>query len=174
MSLNPAPVMNKITEHCQNHKGYSAKKVLRLIKDIKNVALNDDERDFLKSYNVKQAMMWCLDKNPQINSETNLLMSTLHKIQEFYQQGTLPSFLEPQRNLIYKMTKQGRSGIASTKIVEIMNNVSNYMDQIEDVQSVNKFGISEVRNNLGLMAYPLQLPIVLNKYSRDCGWPRRP
>ena len=73
LSINSAPVMQNIFNHFSSR--CSAGKILRLIKDIKNVALVGAEKDFLKSYNVKQAMIWSLYQNPYIHSEPDLLVA---------------------------------------------------------------------------------------------------
>ena len=82
LSINSAPVMQNIFNHFSSR--CSAGKILRLIKDIKNVALVGEEKDFLNSYNVKQAMIWCLHQNPDIPSEPDIIE----------EKKTLPSFLE--------------------------------------------------------------------------------
>ena len=69
LSINSAPVMQKAIDHFEKlDPKCSVKKVLRIIKDIKNVALSGKDKDFLKSYNVKQAMLWCIHENPGLSS----------------------------------------------------------------------------------------------------------
>ena len=58
VSLNSAPLIEKLVTHFHKiEPKCSVRKVLRLIKDIKNVALEGEEKEFLKSYNVKQALL---------------------------------------------------------------------------------------------------------------------
>ena len=168
LSLNSAPVMQKVINHfLQLEPKCSVTKVLRLIKDIKNVALEGNEKDFLKSYNVKQAMLWCIDENPSISTEANLLIKTLDKMIQFYQQNTLPSFLEPKRNLIFKMSRNRQLEVAKERVMDILKNVNSYLDKIKDVQTKNRKGVAEVRNMLAPMAPILLFPMVSEKISEE-------
>ena len=168
LSLNSAPVMQKVIHHFEHlEPKCSVHKVLRLIKDIKNVALEGNEKNFLKSYIVKQAMLWCVDENPTISTEADLLMSTIMKIVHFYQQENLPSFLEPNRNLIFKFAKNKQLEVAKTRVIDILTNVESYLDKIKDVQANIRKGISEVRNHLAPVAPILLFPLVSQKISEQ-------
>ena len=90
LSINSAPVMQNIFNHFSSR--CSARKILRLIKDIKNVASVGAEKDFLKSYNVKQAMIWSLYQNPYIHSEPGLLVVTLNKMLGFFERKPYLAF----------------------------------------------------------------------------------
>ena len=97
LSVNSAPVMDKIRKHFNNlHPRASMRKVLRLIKDLKNVALEGKEKDFLKSYNVRQALIWSIHENPSIKTEEEILISTLTKIIQFYQKDNFRASWSPR------------------------------------------------------------------------------
>ena len=72
------------------------RKVLRLIKDLKNVALEGKEKDLLKSYNVRQALIWSIHENPSIKTEEEILISTLTKIIQFYQKDIFQASWSPR------------------------------------------------------------------------------
>jgi len=165
LSINSAPVMQNIFNHLGSR--CSARKILRLIKDIKNVALVGTERDFLKSYNVKQAMIWCLHQNPDIHSEPDLLVATLNKMLEFFEKKTLPSFLEPKRNLIYKMAKNGKLEDAKRRVIDILSNMESYLGQITAEQRRNRKGIEDVQQLIKPMASFLLLPVISDKISKS-------
>ena len=165
LSINSAPVMQNIFNHLGSR--CSARKILRLIKDIKNVALVGTERDFLKSYNVKQAMIWCLHQNPDIHSEPDLLVATLNKMLEFFEKKTLPSFLEPKRNLIYKMAKNGKLEDAKRRVIDILSNMESYLGQITAEQRQNRKGIEDVQQLIKPMASFLLLPVISDKISKS-------
>ena len=104
LSLNPAPVFDKVTRHLKENHGCDAKKVLKLVKDLKRVALEGRDQDFLKSYNVKQALMHWADRNESQNiAEANLLLAILKKVSKFFE-AFFPSFLEERCNLIFNFT----------------------------------------------------------------------
>lgn len=163
LSLNPAPVMQKIFDHLGSK--CNAKKILRLIKDIKNAALIGNEKDFLKSYNVKQAMIWSIHQNPNICSEKDLLMATLSQMLDSYQRKILPSFLEPQRNLIYKMANNEKLEMAKRRIIDIMSNIESYIGKIKAGQRRNRKGIMDVQQLIKPMASFLLLPIISDNIS---------
>ena len=165
LSINSAPVMQNIFNHLGSR--CSARKILRLIKDIKNVALVGTERDFLKSYNVKQAMIWCLHQNPDIHSEPDLLVATLNKMLDFFEKKTLPSFLEPKRNLIYKMAKNGKLEDAKRRVIDILSNMESYLGQITAEQRRNRKGIEDVQQLIKPMASFLLLPVISDKISNS-------
>ena len=153
ISLNSAPVMQKIITYFENLKPkVSVKKVIRMIKDIKRNSLEGDDKDFLKSYNVRQALFWCVHENPSIATEKDLIISVLHKILEFYKKKFFPSFLEPKRNLTFKLANKERLDIAFEKVWEIQSNLVKCLDMVKDVQEKQREGVTEVRNTLSLFA----------------------
>jgi len=161
LSINSAPLMQKAVDHFkQLDPPCSIKKVLRLVKDIKQVALIGGEKDFLKSYNVKQAMLWTIHENPEISSEANLLTSTIRRLIQFYKEENLPSFLEPNRNLLFKMKRTGQCQTGVTKVEGVLANVENWIDSVKERQGRNMAGIHEVRNSLAPMAKILLFPVV--------------
>ena len=106
LSLNPAPVFDKVTSHLLL-QGCYAKKVLKLIKDIKKVALEGKDQDFLKSYSVRQALLhWADEKGEQKITEADLLLAILQKVSMFLKEAFFPSFLEKKRNLVFNLTPE--------------------------------------------------------------------
>ena len=157
VSLNSAPLIEKLVNHFHKvEPKCNIKKVLRLIKDIKNVALKEDEKDFLKSYNVKQALLWCLHENPKISTEKEILLMTLQKITEFYKNRELFSFLEPKRNLIYKMAMSGMCENAHKKVRSIIQEIDTHLDKIKDLQETKKEGVQALSNIIAPTANLLQ------------------
>ena len=110
LSLNPASLFEKIFSHL-NSGGCKAKKVLKLIKDIKAVALEEKDRGILKSYNVRQTLLWCAHERGYCNyTEEQLLLAILRRMSMFLREGFLPSFLEEKRNLIFSTLPTGEVG----------------------------------------------------------------
>lgn len=161
LSLNAAPVVQKAIDSLRP-RGCNIKKILRLIKDMKTVAfaLNPEDKDYLKSYNVKQAMLWFLHANPDVNSDVQILHGTFSKLQEFYKKKYLPSFLEPKRNLIFKMVKTKKTKDALEKITEVINNACEYIDMVKRKQDENFEGIKETRNTLRPVKEILLFPVI--------------
>ena len=161
LSINSAPLMQKAVDHfSQLCPPCSVKKVLRLIKDIKQVSLTGNEKDFLKSYNVRQAMLWTIHHNPGIASEAELLTDTLRSLIQFYKEENLPSFLEPKRNLLFKMKRTGLCDTGATRVEEVLKNIETWIDAVKEKQARNVAGIDEVRKELAPMAKILLFPVV--------------
>jgi len=119
LSINPAPVFNKVTKHLLK-QGCDGKMVLKLIKDIKKVALEGKDQDFLKSYNVRQALLHWADENEgQKITEAKLLLALLEKISKFLEEAFFPSFPEERRNLIFSFTPE-RCRLGHEKVKEII------------------------------------------------------
>ena len=76
LSLNSAPVFDKVFSNL-NSGGCSAKKVLKLIKDIKKVSLEEKDRGLMKSYNVRQTLLWCVQGSERHFTEDQLLLAIL-------------------------------------------------------------------------------------------------
>ena len=149
--------------------------MLKIIKDIKNVALEGKEKDFLKSYIVRQALLWTIDKNPSIATEEEILTQSLYTIIQFYHEGHFPSFLEPRRNLIFKLSKTKLCKVAENKVTNILAHLEEYMDKIKDVQAKTREDITEVRCHLSPLATFLQFPAVsesmADKIMAEFPWP---
>ena len=161
LSINSAPLMEKAVNHFgQLDPPCNVKKILRLIKDIKQVALTGKDKDFLKSYNVKQALLWSIHEYPGISSESDLLTLTLKKLIQFYEENNLPSFLEPKRNLLFKMNNLNEYEAAGKSVIEILRNVETWIGIVKERQGRNFAGILDVRENLAPMANILMFPIV--------------
>ena len=118
LSLNSAPVFEKVFSNL-NSVGCSAKKVLKLIKDIKKVALEEADSGLMKSYNVRQTLLWCVQGNERHFTEDQLLLAILRKLSLFLKEGFLPSFLEEKRNLIFNLSK-GQCKAGHLKIEEVI------------------------------------------------------
>ena len=80
--------------------------MLKLIKDIKKVALEEKDRGLMKSYNVRQTLLWCVHRDEGHFTEDQLLLKVLWKLSLFLKEGFLPSFLEEKRNLIFNLSKE--------------------------------------------------------------------
>ena len=168
LSVNSAPVMDKIRKHFNSlNPMCSVRKVLRLIKDLKNVALEGKGKDFLKSYNVRQALIWSIHENPTIKTEEDILIVTLTKIIEFYQKDNFPSFLEPKRNLIFKMSRNALCKVGEERVTDILANLDSCMVIVKEVQAKHQKGIEKVKKMLSPVAPFLQLPAVSDSIAED-------
>ena len=158
LSLNYAPVLQVAYEYFLPN--CDIKKVLRLLKDIKQVALKEEEKDFMKSYNVKHALLWSVHENPKIKSEEQLLICVFKKIVEFYEKGHFPSFLEEKRNLVFKMSRTGKLERATNKIEKVSKNLTQYLRKIKRQQESNEKEVEKIRNILSYISPILLFPFI--------------
>ena len=86
---------------------------------------------------------------------------------EFFEKKTLPSFLEPKRNLIYKMAKNGKLEDAKRRVIDILSNMESYLGQITAEQRRNRKGIEDVQQLIKPMASFLLLPVISDKISKS-------
>jgi len=157
LSINYAPVLETAVKRLKN---CDVRKLLRLIKDIKQVSLQEEEKDFLKSYNVKQVLLWCVHEFKTFKSDESLMKNIFKKLIYFYKEGNLPSFLEPNRNLVYKMVTKGLLERAANKLEKILKNLPKYIEKVKERQESNRKEITDVRNLLSPMSLVLQFPYI--------------
>ena len=151
LSLNSAPLFEKIFSHF-NRYGCNVKKVLKLIKDIKKVALEEKERDFLKSYNVRQTLLWCAHSQTEVHhTEDQLLLAILRQLSKFLEEGFLPSFLEEKRNLLFSLSEdQCKTG--HHLLENIIKGLGQWMQRIHNCQNI------EIQNVKSLAAKLKEIP----------------
>ena len=167
ISLNPFPVLQKVVNVLEQEPWKcNMKKILKFIKDVKYVALDVSERHFLKSYIVKQAMLWFVDRNQDFESEMKILNGVLRVITQFYDQSFFPSFLEPSRNLIFKMVKEKEEAKASRKIKDIIENLPNIVKDIVNWQKAQRESLDDFRKELIPFAPILLAPQTLDVMAR--------
>ena len=137
LSLNAGPVFNRVFEHFEL-QGCNARTVLKLIKDIKKVALKEGGKDLLKSYNVRQALLHCTEKmEGQRMTEAGLLVTILEKVSSFLAKAFFPSFLEEKRNLIFNWGPQ-RCREGHQKLQKVINEVPTWVQRVNQEQAEKK------------------------------------
>ena len=138
VSLNPAPVFQRILSHL-NSMGCCVKTVLKLIKDIKQVELVEEDRDFLKSYNIRQALLWSIHDhggNHTFTSEELLLM-ILRKSSTFLEESFFPCFLENSRNLVFNLSL-ARCKEGHQRLEDIILNLDKIVNKVKQEQTNKK------------------------------------
>ena len=147
LSLNPAPIFEKIFSHL-NSVGCRAKKVLKLIKDIKAVALEEKDRGILKSYNVRQTLLWCAHERGYCNyTEEQLLLDILRRMSMFLREGFLPSFLEEKRNLIFNLS-QDQCKVGNLSLEEIIVRIEDWISRVHDSQQIQQRNLADLAAKL--------------------------
>ena len=147
LSLNPAPIFEKIFSHL-NSSGCKAKKVLKLIKDIKAVALEEKDRGILKSYNVRQTLLWCAHERGYCNyTEEQLLLDILRRMSMFLREGFLPSFLEEKRNLIFNLS-QDQCKVGNLSLEEIIVRIEDWISRVHDCQQIQQRNLADLAAKL--------------------------
>ena len=140
VSLNSASLFDKLMKHL--NPGCKVKKVLKLIKDIKMVALKKADQEFLKSYNVRQTVLWCLHDRQDF-SESSLLLDILSRLSTSLQQACLPSFLEVHRNLLHKLSP-ARCQEGHLRLQEVIRKVDFWVQRVHEAQLEQRRGIVEI------------------------------
>ena len=84
-------------------------------------------------------------------------MMTLDKMTSFYKKEEFFCFLEPKRNLIYKMSRNGLCKMAHSKVKSIMQEIEILLDKIMEAQKRNKEETLKVSNIIAPVAPVLQL-----------------
>ena len=147
LSLNPAPVVDKVTCHLLQ-QGCEAKKVLKLIKDIKKVALEGKDQDFLKSYNVRQALLHWADENEERKiTEADLLLAILKKVSKFLEGAFFPSFLEERRNLVFSFTPE-LCRLGHEKVEQIIAEIESWVQKVNQKQAEKKEELFQMSQRL--------------------------
>ena len=147
LSLNPASLFEKIFSHL-NSGGCKAKKVLKLIKDIKAVALEEKDRGILKSYNVRQTLLWCAHERGYCNyTEEQLLLAILRRMSMFLREGFLPSFLEEKRNLIFNLS-QDQCKFGNHQLEEIIVRIGHWINCVHDCQLIQQRNLADLAAKL--------------------------
>ena len=147
LSLNSAPLFEKIFSHF-NRNGCNVKKVLKLIKDIKKVALEEKDRGFLKSYNVRQTLLWCAHSQAEgHHTEDQLLLAILRQLSKFLEEGFLPSFLEEKRNLLFSLSEdQCKTG--HHLLENIIKALGQWMQRIHNCQNIERQNVESLAAKL--------------------------
>ena len=153
LSLNPAPLFEKIFSHL-NSGGCKAKRVLKLIKDIKTVALEEKDRGIMKSYNVRQTLLWCAHERGHY-TEDQLLLAILQKLSIFLKEGFLPSFLEEKRNLIFNLS-QDQCNVGHHQLEDTIRRIEHWMSCVCDSQEVQKRNLEELTAKLKVIPDVMQ------------------
>ena len=153
LSLNPAPLFEKIFSHL-NSGGCKVKKVLKLIKDIKTVALEDKDRGIMKSYNVRQTLLWCAHERDHY-TEDQLLLAILQKLSIFLKEGFLPSFLEEKRNLIFNLS-QDQCKVGHHQLEEIIKRIEHWISSVHDCQQVQQRKLADLTSKLKVIPGVMQ------------------
>ena len=153
LSLNPAPLFEKIFSHL-NFGGCKVKKVLKLIKDIKTVALEDKDRGIMKSYNVRQTLLWCAHERDHY-TEDQLLLAILQKLSIFLKEGFLPSFLEEKRNLIFNLS-QDQCKVGHHQLEEIIKRIEHWISSVHDCQQVQQRKLADLTSKLKVIPGVMQ------------------
>jgi len=146
LSLNSAPVFEKVFSNL-NSGGCSAKKVLKLIKDIKKVALEEKDRGLMKSYNVRQTLLWCVHRDEGYFTEDQLLLTVLWKLSLFLKEGFLPSFLEEKRNLIFNLSKE-QCKAGHQKMEEVIQRLPYWINCVHDRQQEQQRNLTSLATKL--------------------------
>ena len=146
LSLNSAPVFEKVFSNL-NSGGCSAKKVLKLIKDIKKVALEEKDRGLMKSYNVRQTLLWCVHRDEGHFTEDQLLLKVLWKLSLFLKEGFLPSFLEEKRNLIFNLSKE-QCKAGHQKMEEVIQRLPYWINCVHDRQQEQQRNLTALATKL--------------------------
>ena len=137
LSLNAAPVFEKLFSHLKQDR-CNAKTVLKLIKDIKKVALKEEDKEFLKSYNVRQALLFCAhEMGGSSITEAELLLEILKKVSSFLKSAFFPSYLEEKRNLVFKSSRE-RCREGHERLEEIIAEVDKWVAKVNEEQAAKK------------------------------------
>ena len=117
------------------------------IKDIKQVALEEKDRGLMKSYNVRQTLLWCVQGNEHHFTEDQLLLAILRKLSLFLKEGFLPSFLEEKRNLIFNLSKE-QCKAGHKKIEEVIQRLPFWINCVHGRQQDQQRNLTELATKL--------------------------
>ena len=106
LSVNPGMILE-----CGNYS-CDPKRVLIILKDIRNIALDIQigGKNVLRSYLLKNSMMWCMQKNDELTEE-GLLMNTLELMGNYFSDGYMPDFFDEGSNLIANINDEIKADV---------------------------------------------------------------
>lgn len=155
LSISPMDIFNKDV-----YPGCDVTRVLTILKDLRKIGLSSGRKKFVRSYCMKNVILWCINEDQQHGmDEYKLIKLVLQKLTVYYRQNFMPDFFDDACNLIEDIPEQEFETIANI-IDNIGSNINEMITRCLAEQNIQREAYKATIEKSGVL--PLLKSAVVN------------